>query len=106
NRGFLREVPGAVEDLVADGRLRHDGLDEARAVTHLQEVDLPARPAVDQPAENGDGLSVVAGDVLDVGAHLSSAVSALGEVEGLREIIQYRLNPPARGNRPVQGAFG
>ena len=45
DRGFLGEVIGCLEHLVADGRLRHDALDEAAAVPQDQKMNLPARAA-------------------------------------------------------------
>jgi hypothetical protein len=57
---------GLFEHLFADGGLRHDGLNEARAVAHGQEVNLPARAPVVQPALDGDGLPLVLGDVFDI----------------------------------------
>ena len=55
-RRLLREVVGLLERLLADGRLRHHRLDEAAAVAHLEEVNLPARAAVVQPSVDGDLL--------------------------------------------------
>ena len=55
-----------LEHLLADRLLRHHALDEAGAVAQLQEVDLPARAAVVQPAAQRDGLPFVLRDVFDV----------------------------------------
>ena len=49
-RGFLRQMVGLFELLVADRRFRHDGLDESGAVAHRQEMNLSARTAVVQPS--------------------------------------------------------
>ena len=68
---LLREVVGARERLVPDRLLGHHALDEAAPVADRQEMNLPARSAVVQPSADGDGLSLVAGDVFDVGDHLS-----------------------------------
>ena len=66
---LLAEMVGLDEGLLADRRLRHDGLDEAGAVADGQEVDLAAGPAVVQPALQRHGLTFVSGNVLDVGGH-------------------------------------
>ena len=87
---FLREVVGFREELIADGGLRHDGLDEARAVTELQEVQLAARASVRQPAFDRDVLAVVLSDVLDVDVH---HYSLLEEGKG------QRAEGRSRGNR-------
>ena len=72
DRGFLRQMIGGLEHLVADRGLRHHRLDEAGAVAERQEVDLAARPAVVQPALDGDFLALVLADVFDVDVHIRS----------------------------------
>src|SRR5258706_16087927 len=61
---------GAREPLIAHRRLRHHRLDESRAVADDQEMELPARPPVVQPAMDGDLLAVVLRDVVYVSAHI------------------------------------
>ena len=68
-RGFLRQVIGLLELLVADGSLRHDGLDESGAVAHRQKMDLSARAAIVQPPADGDRFALAAGNLIDVGNH-------------------------------------
>ena len=68
-RRFLREMVGGLEDLVADRGLRHHGLDEARAVTNRQEVDLAARAFVVEPALERDLFAGVLADVFNVDVH-------------------------------------
>ena len=70
-RGFLRQVVGGLEHLLADGRLGHHRLNEAAAIAQDQEMDFSARTAVVQPSVNGDFLAFVRADVLDVGVHSS-----------------------------------
>ena len=72
DRGLLREMVGLLELLVADGGLRDDGLDEAAAVAHRQEMDLSARAAVVKPAADRDRLALALRDLIDVGNHISS----------------------------------
>src|SRR5690606_20806944 len=64
---FLAEVAGHVERPVADGGPRHDALDEPGAVADLQEVNLPARAAVGEPAAQRHAPAVVSGDFFDAG---------------------------------------
>ena len=52
-RGLLRQVIGLLELLVADRGLRDDGLDEAAAVAHREEMNLAARAPVVKPAPDG-----------------------------------------------------
>jgi hypothetical protein len=59
-------VIGVPEHVLADRLLRHDALDETRAVAERQEMDLPARSAVVQPAAQPDGLAFVFRNVFDV----------------------------------------
>ncbi len=66
DRGFLRQVIGGLEQLLADRRLRHHRLDEAGAVADGEEMDLAARAAVVQPPLDGDLLAFVLADVFDV----------------------------------------
>jgi hypothetical protein len=66
DRAFLREVVRLRERLVADRLLRHDALDEARAVAHGEEVDLAAGAPAVQPPAQPDRLSLVFRDVFDV----------------------------------------
>src|SRR5260370_336896 len=54
--GFLRQVVGRLEQLLADRRLRHDALDEAGTVAENEEMDFSARAAVVQPPFDGDLL--------------------------------------------------
>jgi hypothetical protein len=69
-RRLLRQVVRFRERIVADGRFRHDRLDESRPVANNQEMDLAARPAVVEPPVDGDLLALVLSDVFDVCAHL------------------------------------
>ena len=66
DRGFLREVIGGFEQLVACGGLRHHRLDEAGAVADDQKMNFPARSPVVEPAFERDFLAFVLPDVLDV----------------------------------------
>ncbi len=66
-RRLLGQVVGSQKRGVVDRRFRHDDLDEAAAVAHRQEVDPAARSPAVQPAANHDRLSLVPGDILDVG---------------------------------------
>src|SRR5262249_19691958 len=75
DRGFLGQVVGRLEQLVADRRLRHDGLDEARAVAQDQEMDLAARAAVVEPPLDGDLFALVPPDVFYVDVSHRSIVS-------------------------------
>ena len=68
-RCFLRKVIGLLEFVVADGGLRHDGLNEAGAVAHGKKMDLSARAPVVQPAAKRDRLAFVFRDILDVDNH-------------------------------------
>ncbi len=63
---LLGNVVGFVEHLGRHVALEHDALDGAGAVSDLQEVELAGRPAVVEPAVEGDLLALVAGDVCDV----------------------------------------
>src|SRR5918995_7154638 len=58
-RRLLPEMIRRLEHVISDGRLRHDGLDDAGAVSNLQEVNLAARAAVVQPAVDRDLLAFV-----------------------------------------------
>ena len=71
DRGFLREVIGRLEEVLADRGLRHHGLNEAGAVAHGDEVDLAARSAVVEPPLDGDLFAFVLSDVFDVDMHSS-----------------------------------
>ena len=64
--GLLRQMVGPVEDLFGDVALEDDALDDARAVAHLEEVELSLGAAVVEPALEGDFLSGVLGDVGDI----------------------------------------
>src|SRR5207245_6713480 len=61
--GFLREMIGRLEQLVADRRLRHHALNEPGAVAENQEMDLAARAAVVKPPLDGDLFALVLPDV-------------------------------------------
>jgi hypothetical protein len=71
NRGFLGEMIGGLELVIADGGLRDDRLDKPGAVAHGQKVDFAARPTVVQPAADRDLLSAVPGYVFNVDDHQS-----------------------------------
>src|SRR5437764_15140538 len=58
-----------LEDLFADRGLRHDGLDEARAVAKRQKVDFAARPLVVKPALDRDVFAGMLADVFNVNVH-------------------------------------
>ena len=60
------EMIGGLERLLGDVVLAHDDLQESRAVADDQKMDLAARPAVVQPAFDGDGLADVLADLVDV----------------------------------------
>ena len=60
---------GAAERFLAHGGLGHDALDEPGAVAQREEMNLAARPAVVQPAAEGDGFAGVRGNVFDVDVH-------------------------------------
>ncbi len=68
-RGFLRQMIGAAERFLAHGGLGHHALDEPGAVAQREEMNLAARPAVVQPAAEGDGFAGVRGNVFDVDVH-------------------------------------
>ena len=104
-RRLLRQVVGARERLVADGRLRHDRLDEAGAVADDQEVDLAARPAVVQPAVDGDLLAFVLGDVCDIGAHHGRS-GPVGQRAARQNVDERLLEPLAGLARPLQHVDG
>ncbi len=61
---LLREVIGGLEDLLRHVVLAHHDLEEAGAVADDEEVNLAARPAVVQPALDGDGFADVLADVV------------------------------------------
>src|SRR5438876_251190 len=65
----LRQMVRGLEDLVADGGLRHHALDEARAVAQDQEMDLAARTAIVEPPFDGDLFALVLPDILYVNVH-------------------------------------
>ena len=91
---LLAEVIGRDEDLGADRGLRHHRLDEAGAVADGQEVQLPARPPVVQPALERDGLADVPGDVLDVGRH--------GDYSKLVDVRQQQFVQPREARIALQ----
>ncbi len=68
---------GLLEHFLADRLLRHHALDEAAAIADLQEVDLPARAAVVQPAPQRDGLSFEPGDFVDIRDHQSARARSM-----------------------------
>src|SRR5262249_4715464 len=74
-RRFLREVIGPRERLLADGSLRHHGLDEPGAGAEDQEMNLAARAAVVKPSIDRDALAFVPGDILDVRTHTRQKVT-------------------------------
>jgi hypothetical protein len=65
-RRFLRQMIGARELILRHVLLEHHALQRAGAVAHLEEVQLAARALVVEPALEGDGLPIMAADVLDV----------------------------------------
>ena len=73
--GLLRQMIRPCEDLLRNGFLRDDGLDEAAAVADGQEMDFSARAAVVQPAADRDGRAVVPRDVFDVDDHDQCSVA-------------------------------
>ncbi len=66
---FLAEVIGPGKGGLVDVAFPHDDLDEARAVANRQEMNLPARSAVVEPALDGDGRADVVADLVDIGMH-------------------------------------
>src|SRR5262245_20809960 len=68
---------GCLEMLLADGSLRHNGLDKARPVAKRQEVDLSARAPVVQPALDRDLFAFVLPDVFDVDMHRVGYLTAI-----------------------------
>src|SRR5262245_5862877 len=74
DRCFLGEMIRLLERLFTDRLLRHDALDEAGAVAYREEVYLPARSAIVQPASERDCLTVVLRDVLNVRSHECASV--------------------------------
>ena len=90
--GLLRQVVGLLEGLLADVVLAHHDLDEAGAVAHHQEVDLAARPAVVQPAREGDVLANVGADLRDgnVGnAHWLIKEGGDGDTDGAHDCQEF-----------------
>jgi hypothetical protein len=71
-------VVRGLEQIVADGRLRHHRLDESRAVADRQEMDLAARAPVVQPPFDGDLRALMPADVFDVDVHRCNLVMADG----------------------------
>jgi len=69
-REGLRLLPGRFRDI----GLRDHRLHEARAVAKDQKLELSARPAIVEPTLHGDGLTLMAGQLIDVdlvfGAHI------------------------------------
>ena len=63
---LLAEVLNLQKRFIAHRRLGHDRLDKTGAVTERQEVEFSARPAVVEPALQGDRLAFEFGNVLDV----------------------------------------
>jgi hypothetical protein len=101
DRRFLGQMVGLLEDVFTDRRLGHDGLNETRAVTHLQKVNLAAGAAACQPALERDGLALKLRDVLDPNVHggvLPAPAGSLCERERLRQVFKYPLKAGARAN--------
>ena len=64
-RRLLRQVIPAREDVECDVVLPHHALHGARAVAHLEEVDLAARPPRRQPAAQRHRLADVRAEAVD-----------------------------------------
>ena len=96
---------GRLEGLVADGGLRHDGLDEPGSVAHLQKVNLAARSAVGEPAPDRDGSGLRAVRCLRCRRPWRQEGRLFFEREGRVQVIQYGLNP-ARARQPMRPRVG
>ena len=69
DRRFLAQMIRRRKQLVADGSLRHHGLNEAGTVAQDEEMNLPARTPVVQPPLDGDLFTLVLADVFDENVH-------------------------------------
>jgi len=100
-RRLPRQMPGGLKDLLTDGLLKDDALDDTRAIAHLQELQAAlARPGI-EPAFDRHFLADGVGEMFDANLVSHAVVSPVESLSSVPACANWACQTSPRTRRPI-----